>query len=365
MIKRFEVENFMGFKKRMVFDWRAREYAFNPKLVDNGIVQKVFLYGKNGSGKSSLGLAMFDVVSHLTDKRPVPMNGRIYKNCASGEKEVSFLYALHFDAGEVEYSYAKTSAGELIRELLVFNGRKVVEWEYANRSRQWFAREEFGDLTVELIDNKLSIIKYLHRNIPSNKSTLLTATMDFFDRMLWFRKVDSGHEYAGFTNGVNNLGEGIYERGKLDDFRKFLNENGLHYDLTFRTVNGVHELFVRFGKIEAQFTAIASAGTIALYLFYYWSLVFGKVSFLFIDEFDAFFHYESAEAVVLRLNKAKGMQVALTSHNVHLMQNRLTRPDCCFILAHGKSIPLSDATDREIREAHNLEKMYVNGAFRT
>ena len=45
------------------------------------------------------------------------------------------------------------------------------------------------------------------------------------------------------------------------------------------------------------------------------------------------------------------------------MQIKLTRPDCCFIMTEGKIANLFDSTDKEIREAHNLEKMYINGVF--
>ena len=45
------------------------------------------------------------------------------------------------------------------------------------------------------------------------------------------------------------------------------------------------------------------------------------------------------------------------------MQNRLTRPDCCYIMTDKRIANLFDSTDKEIREAHNLEKMYINGAF--
>ena len=88
-----------------------------------------------------------------------------------------------------------------------------------------------------------------------------------------------------------------------------------------------------------------------------------KLSLLFIDEFDAFFHFESAKNIVLLLNKAINFQTILTSHNTYLMQNQLTRPDCCFIMTENKISSLFNATDKELREAHNLEKMYINGAF--
>jgi len=87
------------------------------------------------------------------------------------------------------------------------------------------------------------------------------------------------------------------------------------------------------------------------------------LSLLFIDEFDAYYHYETAENVVKLLNNRYHFQSILTTHNTYLMQNDLTRPDCCFLL-NGKTIKnLKNSTDRELREAHNLEKLYVNGAF--
>ena len=68
MLKRFEVENFKGFDERVVLDLTARDYSFNSILVKNGIVNKAIIYGKNGIGKSSLGIALFDIIGHLTDK---------------------------------------------------------------------------------------------------------------------------------------------------------------------------------------------------------------------------------------------------------------------------------------------------------
>ena len=99
-------------------------------------------------------------------------------------------------------------------------------------------------------------------------------------------------------------------------------------------------------------------------MFFAWSVAaFEKVSLLFIDEFDAFFHYESAESIVKKLNAARNFQSILTTHNTYLMQNSLTRPDCCYIMTKNKITNLCDATDKEIRGAHNLEKMYINGVF--
>ena len=44
-------------------------------------------------------------------------------------------------------------------------------------------------------------------------------------------------------------------------------------------------------------------------------------------------------------------------------QAYLLRPDCSFIIDDGRIANLANRTDRVLREAHNLEKMYLNGAF--
>ena len=75
------------------------------------------------------------------------------------------------------------------------------------------------------------------------------------------------------------------------------------------------------------------------------------------------YHYETAELIFKAINDQKNMQSIVTSHNTYLMRNSITRPDCCFILTDGKVCSLSECTAKEIREAHNLEKMYRNGAF--
>ena len=47
----------------------------------------------------------------------------------------------------------------------------------------------------------------------------------------------------------------------------------------------------------------------------------------------------------------------MTTHNTGVMSNDLLRPDCYFIL--DKTIkPITALTGKELRKAHNLEKIY-------
>jgi AAA15 family ATPase/GTPase len=110
---------------------------------------------------------------------------------------------------------------------------------------------------------------------------------------------------------------------------------------------------------------VASTGTYSLTFFYYWYQSIrqlSKVSFLFIDEFDAFYHH-SLSALVLEKLKETGVQFILTTHNTSIISNDLLRPDCYFLMNKHQVRSLSNSKPKELREAHNIEKMYKAGAF--
>ncbi|MBR2793303.1 MAG: AAA family ATPase, partial [Solobacterium sp.] len=111
------------------------------------------------------------------------------------------------------------------------------------------------------------------------------------------------------------------------------------------------------------FDQTKSSGTAALELLFYWSRRFKDLSFLFIDEFDAFYHFELARNVLMYVAGIDNLQSIFTTHNSYLASNNLLRPDCYFMLSNGELKSFADSTDRELREGHNLEKMLRNGEF--
>jgi hypothetical protein len=180
--------------------------------------------------------------------------------------------------------------------------------------------------------------------------------------MLLFYSLDS-RGYEGFMNGSESIAEGIVNSNKIEDFQYFLKENGIIYDLYCCEVDGKKSIYCKFDNHNADFFKIASTGTRSLALFYYWYIKMKQASFVFIDEFDAFYHFELSESVVKRLKEIYGVQIFTTTHNTDLMSNDLLRPDCYFILKDNKICAISDLTEKELRHAHNLQKMYKAGAF--
>ncbi len=81
------------------------------------------------------------------------------------------------------------------------------------------------------------------------------------------------------------------------------------------------------------------------------------------DEFDAYYHYELSETIVKIAQKMSQTQIIFTSHNTNLLSNWIMRPDCYFILTPNNLTAFVDSTSRELREGHNLEKLFMSGEF--
>ena len=212
MLKRFEVENYRCFSEKLVFDLTARDYSFNQNLVRNGIVNKAIIYGKNGIGKSALGFAIFDIVSHLTDNES--LKKRNYRNLEHLDRPATFRYFFKFDNDEIVYAYTKFDQYDLRKEELTVNGREVIRFNYFSDSEEdRFVDDTLkGSLNIDLKDNKLSVLKYIYRNTPTNPSSPVTKLVNFCEDMLWYRSLSEGNSYMGFTTDSFELTELIRKK---------------------------------------------------------------------------------------------------------------------------------------------------------
>lgn len=366
MLKKFSVENFKGFQDKITLDIGSpSNYSFNSEIVENGCVTKGIIYGINSCGKSNLGLAIFDIITHLTEKQKFIQSYDFYLNMSGRKSFAEFEYTFVFDEHEVVYKYSKTDVDALRSESLSIDDKEVIFYDFL--TRDGFTLLEGSNTLNASIKNEspISRVKYVNSNSILTNNTqnqVFKKFIYFVEHMLLFYSLDI-RGYEGFMNGTESVAEGIVNGGKVKDFQEFLQENGIIYDLYGCEVDGRKTIYCHFDNKDADFFKIASTGTRSLALFYYWYIRMEKASFVFIDEFDAFYHYELSEAVQKRLRGMTGVQIFTTTHNTDLMSNDLLRPDCYFLLQNNGIKAISELTEKELRQAHNLQKMYKAGAF--
>ena len=364
-LKKFEVKNFKNFKREFTFDLSdVRDYTFNRDCVTNDVIKTGIIYGKNSIGKTNFGLAIFDITYHLVDKMRMQDSNNLYTNADSRFKQAKFNYHFDIDGKNVEYKYGKTNYFTLTTEELIIDGESLFSYDFEKNVGQLDKLKsipELADLTLAFREKTMSIVRFIANNSNLDNSHPIKKIVDFVGRMLWFRNVDNLNKFMGFAANTEFIFDYVCNNDYIDDLNKFLKDNGVNEVLEYKTTPDKRKVIYFKHKTLLPFS-VASSGTKALITFYYWYKHFSQASFVFIDEFDAFYHFELAEKVV-KLATAADIQVFFTSHNTNLLSNRIMRPDCYFILTKDKLTSFANATKRELREGHNLEKLFISGEF--
>ena len=338
-------------------------YSFNTYAIKDGVIKNGIIYGPNGSGKTNFSVALFDIVNHLTQKFKKP---EYYQNFVFGGDAslfVDFDYTFKFGKQVVDYQYSKNIFGVLVKEALI-----VDDVEIFNRTisalkldEKQFPINKDAKRNLQMNANGISIVNYLLTSYPLAKDHYLIQLRNFVDSMLWFRCLKV-NEFMGFDNMGTILDEYIIKNNLVKDFSDFLEKVSGQKFVFVKSRETDKMLFCKIGNGTIAFDVIASTGTQSLKLLYFWLKRMGEASFVFIDEFDAFYHFKLAFEVCKQLFNLN-CQVFTSSHNTYLMTNDLLRPDCNFILQDNKIKPLQACTEKELRFGHNIEKLFRAGAL--
>ena len=93
MLSKLKIKNFRNFKDWYDVDFSSSSnYEFSTEAVNDGIVRHGIIYGKNGSGKSNLGLAILDIISHIQDAKQITSLRDNYTNADSDSNIAEFKY---------------------------------------------------------------------------------------------------------------------------------------------------------------------------------------------------------------------------------------------------------------------------------
>ncbi|WP_018750149.1 AAA family ATPase [Paenibacillus sanguinis] len=364
MLIRFEVEGFKNFSQRVALDFTdVRDYKFNTSCVKDGILNKLIVYGKNAVGKTNLGLAIFDIASHLSDNNVTPGVYNFYLNADSDTNYAEFRYVFNFNQSKVAYCYRKSDFRELMYETVSIDDKLVFSYDFQTKQGDFSGLQNYApSLNFEFHQNNLSVLRYIVSNSKTEDVPELSSLVKFVSRMLWFRSLDE-NRYIGYKTDSSDYINFIFEGNYVKEFEEFLNKSGVSGSLISKeNPSGDRVLYFNHKK-PLPFLKTASNGTKALYTIFYWLKTTHELSLLFIDEFDAYYHVELSEAIVQMLQQAQNFQTILTSHNTNLLSNKIMRPDCYFILTPDMLVSFANATKRELREGHNLEKLYISGEF--
>lgn len=373
MLRKFEVKNYKNFRDTLSVDFtNVHDYKYNEHCVNNDLISKMIIYGKNAEGKSNLGAALFDMVNDVQMSRNpffYRNDQRLYKNADAKEDElVEFFYSFQFENCIVNYEYKKKDAYNTVFERLSVNGQVIFYYDVESGERDFsnvgiinaneLNWEEFFETgNDEAESTRPTALRYIIYNTVQKDGSIIYKLAQFIKGM---RFISSLNAYVRFHFSFEEIFE---EPKELDKFESFLNSCGVKCKLIMLDQpDGKKELYFDYAK-PLHFASNLSSGTMALTRFYIQYLNRGKPTFVFMDEFDAFYHYELSERMVKLLEKEFDCQVVLTSHNTNLLSNSIMRPDCFMILSNGKLVPICEATGRELRQGHNLEKLYKNGEF--
>lgn len=380
MLKRFKVKNYRNFKKGIEINLdTVAGYQFSSDCISNGVISKMLIYGRNATGKTNLGTALMDIQATLFGDFTLS-DSALFLNADSQGDSAGFSYTFQFGESELEYRYSRISNQTMKEEELILCGTTIFRCDFSTHSYYFDNlnkikaetaatdryRQASENITIEADNTEatLPFLRWLISNVALSSDSILIRLANYV-RSMQFLTV--GNEFPTRFRKIGSIFSlPIDNSENLQDLENFLNAMGIDCRLALRELpDGHKKLYFAHDRL-IPFFETASSGTLAL-VDLYRRFIFRakKASLIYLDEFDAFYHYEMAENVIKYFkHQYPQCQVIMTSHNTNLMTNRLMRPDCLFILSRNGSLTsLCHATGRELREGHNLEKMYISGEF--
>ena len=378
MLKAFTLRNYKNFKDKITIDFEnIRDYPFQTNCISNGIIRKMLICGRNATGKTNLGKALLDIKDVLCGTFECPYDPFLL-NADSDEKTASFEYRFQFGDTELCYEYLKEYRGLAyekleINEISIFEcdfEKENYDFDHLNDIHAETANTEYYLEYVKSCDDipgsRFPFLKWLFDHMAFEEHSILLKLADYVDGMI--RITVDNREFSLLSKEAEEqkFYQLLDKDHNLQVFEKFLNAMGIKCQLKLkRLLNRQRNLYFVYDRI-IPFIENASSGILMLAELYYRILSNDEnISFLYLDGVTDFFHYETVEKMLFFFSLMyEKSQIILTSHNTHLLSNKFMRPDCLFILSEkGSLTSFCNATQRELKEEHNLEKMYISGEF--
>jgi hypothetical protein len=208
-----------------------------------------------------------------------------------------FSYTFKLGDSVLKYRYGKSGYETLVYESVSINGREVIEYDRRKDRPLTIDLPGTETLNKDINQIEISVLKYIKSNAVLSKSlesSTLKKFFGFIDSMLMFWQLDN-RGYQGYDVVSGDIFKILIENNHFDDFKQFLEQAGLDSNIIFKKTKGEYSVFFKYGDKEIDYWDSASTGMKSATVFYLWFqfIKYGKnpPSLVFVDEFDAFYHF--------------------------------------------------------------------------
>ena len=365
MLTKIEIKNVKSIKNISIDLSKAKYQYLDEMIFNEKNVNPISIYGKNGSGKSSILLAICfalnlliedkDKLTAFTPNTFILFNDYLIKKNKS--VTTSSFVKLYFILDEKEYEYLiETSLDWIIKEYLKVKNKKIFE---RNQKLIFINEKEIQiDKTFYPALRKLS-------NDISDENDLIVKAFNFLSNISFLDPANKVYMCNCFNNKLTS--DIIVEKStEVKNIMKKYSDFPL-YEIKSQIdqISGKKRYYYCYEfspEINLPIENLSS-GMFKNSLLLTTLLSLPKNGVLMVDELEHALH-PSAILDFLKIVKEKNIQLIFSSHNTFILQH--LRPDQVFFAywKDGESTykKLSDIYPN-IRLVNNIEKMYLSILF--
>lgn len=258
---------------------------------------------------------------------------------------------------------------------LTFNTHECLTHNIKFKPREYdFNKDAVGENSIKRI--------VIYGDCGSGKTTIID---NLFDKGDEFRDVQIAFETSDGIVKFSNIYDKLLRMNSvhIDEFNGISYEDLENYDDVCNDVEGLcssikkhkpnRNVFLSYECVKRHcgemfdFTDLeliyTSLGDFINTIAFIYKCKEDNASLILIDDFCNTLSDNYANVAMDILNE-EGIPYVISTNKTCLMSNDILRPDCYYIVDKKSGLNcVCDLTDKELREAHNLEKLYQAGLF--
>lgn len=338
MLKKISIYNSSGISKKVEMDFTKSNYSFRDQYIKNEIVSPIVFYGTNASGKTSI-LKTIRNISTIMNEDLILDTRYVMKNIDLVEELT--IINMEIEIENIKYTY----------DLEIDKNSTIVE-EKVTYKNIIIKRSDYLESP-----SKLSVIRAIG---SQDKDKEITKLYKFFRKIIYVGTDRFVYRPTSTKSFSDLMVENNHKFANLDKFDTIMN-------LQFEKESGLIEdkLVAIYKGKKFDYEHMLSMGTRDFYEMM--SVVFELEpgSLLVIDEVEKTFHPDLLRQVIDYIVKNFDIQLIVSSHNTNFM--KYLRPDQIFFtkkdIDDRVSVEKLSTEHPNIREIHNIEKLYLGGKF--